>query len=53
MISNDSYGLAFAALVHPDVAKEHKKSDAHMPAVYLLNDERESIFSGAIMIVMF
>lgn len=53
MISNDSYGLAFAAMVHPDVAKAHKKSDADMPGVYMLNDERESIFTGALMIILF
>lgn len=53
VIQNDSYSLAYAALIHPDVAANHKKSDAHMPSIKLLNEERESIFTGAMMITMF
>jgi hypothetical protein len=53
VIQNDSYSLAYAALIHPDVAEKYKKSDAHMPSIKLLNEERESIFTGAMMIVMF
>lgn len=53
VIQNDSYSLAYAALIHPEVAAKHKKSDAHMPSIKLLNEERESIFTGAMMITMF
>jgi len=40
-------------LIHPEAAAKVKKSDAHLPVIKMSNDEREQIFTSAIMITMF
>ena len=50
-IKNNVYGLAFAALVHPDELEKYK-GGKHAPRVDLLNDERESLFLSAMLVTM-
>ena len=59
MFINSTYSLAFAALIHPDeidrhkaIESKHKQSNKLVPRVDLLNDERDGIFTSALLIVV-